>query len=242
VKKTESPNSGASPNFLLFEQQGPIVTITFNRPERRNCMNREVMAEFERLITRVRDSRDARVLIVTGAGAAFSAGADMSGAKEITDPAERQRVFAERNGGLARMIGRAFDQISRLDCMTIAAVNGYAVGGGWALALAFDFIIAAEDAEFWVPEVDLSAPFTGGPATVIAARMGPWRAKEATILCRHYTARELMGLGMVNGVVAAEHLMKETLDLAEILLKKPRKAAIATKHFIDGVFLTPRLY
>ena len=101
------------------------------------------------------------------------------------------------------MIGRVFDQIVRLDCMTIAAVNGYAVGGGWALALAFDFVVAAEEAEFWVPEVDLSAPFTGGPALVMTVRMGPWRAKEAAILCRHYKARELFEMGMVCRVVKA---------------------------------------
>jgi enoyl-CoA hydratase len=234
-------NANAGGNFL-FEKDGPLSTITFNRPERRNCMNREVMAEFERLIHRVRDDRETRVLIVTGTGAAFSAGADVSGAGDVKDPIERRRIFAERNGGLARMIGRAFDQISRLDCMTIAAVNGYAVGGGWALALAFDFIVAAEEAEFWVPEVDLSAPFTGGPAIVMAARMGPWRAKEAAILCRHYTARELLAMGMVNRVIAARQMTKVVRELADTLLKKPSKAATATKHFIDGVFLTPRLY
>jgi len=231
-----------APENFLFEKDGPVYTITFNRPERRNCMNREVMAEFERLIHRVRDDRETHVLIVTGTGAAFSAGADVSGASEVKDLNERRRIFTERNGGLARMIGRAFDQITRLDCMTIAAVNGYAVGGGWALALAFDFVVAAEDAEFWVPEVDLSAPLTGGPAIVMAMRMGPWRAKEAAILCRHYTARELFEMGMVSRVVKARQLMKATRELAETLAKKPPKAATATKHFIDGVFLTPRLY
>jgi enoyl-CoA hydratase len=231
-----------TPENFLFEKDRSISTITFNRPERRNCMNREVMAEFERLIHRVRDDRETRVLIVTGTGAAFSAGADVSGASDVEDPNERRRIFAERNGGLARMIGRAFDQITRLDCMTIAAVNGYAVGGGWALALAFDFMVASDKAEFWVPEVDLSAPFTGGPAVVMAMRMGPWRAKEAAILCRHYTARELFEMGMVARVVKARQLMKATHELADTLLKKPSKAATATKHFIDGVFLTPRLY
>lgn len=238
---SHTTSADAAGNFL-FEKDGPLSTITFNRPKRRNCMNREVMAEFERLIHRVRDDRETRVLIVTGTGTAFSAGADVSGARDVTDPIERRRIFAERNGGLARMIGRAFDQITRLDCMTIAAVNGYAVGGGWALALAFDFIVAAENAEFWVPEVDLTAPFTGGPAIVMAARMGPWRAKEAAILCRHYTARELFGMGMVNRVVKARQLTKAVRELADALLKKPSKAATSTKHFIDGVFLTPRLY
>jgi enoyl-CoA hydratase/carnithine racemase len=237
----DSMNAKASGNFL-FEKDGAITTITFNRPERRNCMNREVMAEFERLIQQVRDDRDTRVLIVTGTGPAFSAGADMAAARDVPEPNERQRIFAERNRGLARMIGRAFDQITRLDCMTIAAVNGYAVGGGWALALAFDFTVAAEDAEFWVPEVDLSAPFTGGPAMVMAMRMGPWRAKEAAILCRHYTARELLAMGMVSRVVKARELPKAARELADTLRKKPFKAATATKHFIDGVFLTARLY
>ncbi len=236
------PMNAQAPGNFRFEKAGSISTIIFNRPERRNCMNREVMAEFERLIHRVRDDRETRVLIVTGTGAAFSAGADVSGAGGVTDPTERRRIFAERNGGLARMIGRAFDQITRLDCMTIAAVNGYAVGGGWALALAFDFLVAAEEAEFWVPEVDLSAPFTGGPAIAMAMRMGPWRAKEAAILCRHYTARELFEMGMVTRVVKTRQLMKATRELADTLLKKPSKAATATKHFIDGVFLTPRLY
>lgn len=231
-----------TPANFLFEKEGPVTTVTFNRPERRNCMNREVMAEFERLVHRVRDDRETHVLIVTGTGAAFSAGADLSGADGVKDPEERRRFFAERNAGLARMIGRSFDQVSRLDCMTIAAVNGYAVGGGWALALAFDFTLAAEEAEFWVPEVDLGAPFTGGPAAVMAARMGPWRAKEAAVLCRHYTARELFDLGMVNRVVKARELAKAARELADTLLKKPFKAATATKHFIDGVFLTPRLY
>ena len=134
------------PEDFLFENNGPVTTITFNRPERRNCMNRQVMTELEDLLRDVRNNRDTRILIVTGTGTAFSAGADMTAAKGISDPKERMRAFATHNGGVARMVGRTFDQVTRLDCMTIAAVNGHAVGGGWALAAAFDFIIAAEQA------------------------------------------------------------------------------------------------
>jgi enoyl-CoA hydratase/carnithine racemase len=228
-------------NFL-FEPEGPITTITFNRPERRNCMTRDVMLEFEDLIHRVRDSRETRVLIVTGKGTAFSAGADVSGAKSVTDPKERSRIFAQRNKGLSRIIGRVFDTILRLDCMTIGAVNGFAVGGGWALAAALDFVVASEDAQFWVPEVELGVPFGGGPAEVIAKRIGPWRAKEVMILCRHYSARQLYDMGMVNQVVKPAELMAAAHAFAENALRMPEKAATATKHIIDTVFVGPRLY
>jgi enoyl-CoA hydratase/carnithine racemase len=230
------------PENFLFETAAPITTITFNRPERRNCMNREVMLEFEELILQVRDDRTTRVLIVTGNGTAFSAGADLSDAKGITDPHERSRIFAARNKGLPRIIGRVFDTILRLDCMTIGAVNGFAVGGGWALAAAFDFVIASEQAQFWVPEVELGVPFGGGPAEVMAKRLGPWLAKEAMILCRHYSARELFELGMINKVVKQAELMPAADEFAERLLKMPAKAATATKHIVDGVFAGPRLY
>lgn len=229
------------PNFL-FETAGPISTITFNRPERRNCMTRDVMLEFEQLILRVRDDRTTRVMIVTGSGPAFSAGADVSAGKGVTDPVERARIFAASNRGLPRMIGRVFDTILRLDCMTIGAVNGYAVGGGWALAAAFDFVIASENAQFWVPEVELGVPFAGTPAEVMAKRLGPWLAKEAMIMCRHYSAGELYDLGLVNRVVSASELMTVTQELAHKLLKLPEKAATATKHVIDGVFAGPRHY
>lgn len=225
-----------------FETGGPISIVTFNRPERRNCMTRDVMLEFEQLILRVRDDRTTRVLIVTGTGTAFSAGADVSGGKGIDDPAERARIFAARNRGLPRIIGRVFDTILRLDCMTVGAVNGFAIGGGWALAAAFDFVIASENAQFWVPEVELGVPFAGSPAEVMAKRLGPWLAKEAMIMCRHYTARELFDLGMLNKVVKYAELMPAAREFAERLLKLPQKAATATKHVVDGVFAGPRLY
>jgi enoyl-CoA hydratase len=228
-------------NFL-YEKDGTVTTITFNRPERRNCINPEVMNELEGLLRDVRNDSEVRVLIITGAGAAFSAGADMSEVKGIRDQEERARVFSARGSGGARAVGRAFDQITRLDCMTIAAVNGYAVGGGWALATACDFIVAVEHAEFWVPEVELGVAFTGGPALVMAARLGPWRAKEAMILCRHFQARELYELGMVNQVVENGDLMPAVHKLAEELMKLPQKAATRTKHFVDGIFIGPRLY
>src|SRR5260221_7655198 len=107
--------------------------------------------------------------------------------------------------------------------MAIPAVNGYGVGGGWARAAAGDFIVAVEQAEFWVPEVELGSAFTGGPAMAMAARLGPWRAKEAMILCRHFTARELYALGMINRVVKDGDLLPAVRELAAELLTLPRQ-------------------
>jgi enoyl-CoA hydratase len=230
------------PDNFRFEQDGPIATLTFNRPERRNHVNLEVLGELENFVLQVRDDRQTRVLIVTGTGPAFCGGADVSNIKGVTDSAERARIFASRSGQAPRVIGRIFDTILRLDCMTIGAVNGYAVGGGWALAAAMDFVVAADTAQFWVPEVELGVPFRGGPAEVMAKRLGPWRAKEAMILCRHYSAAELFAMGLVNEVTPPAELMNATRRLADRLLALPAKAATRTKHGIDGVFIGPRLY
>ena len=238
-------------DHFLYEKDGAVTTLTFNRPERRNCLNQEVMNELEGLLRKVRNDPEVRVLIVTGVGAAFSAGADTSAVKGLGRE-ERARVFSARSGAalavgrearaVGRAVGRLFDQITRLDCMTIAAVNGYAVGGGWALAVAFDFIVAVEQAEFWAPEVELGAAFLGGPAQIMAARLGPWRAKEAMILCHHFTARDLYNVGMIYRVVKDGELPPVVRELTQELLALPHNAATKTKHFVDGIFIGPRLY
>jgi enoyl-CoA hydratase len=230
-----------SENFL-FERDGSIATITFNRPDRRNCLNQEVILEFESLLHQVRDDRAVRVLIVTGAGTTFCAGADMSALKGVTDPKEQRRIFSQTGGRWPRLIGRAFDVIANLDQVTIGAINGHAVGGGWSFALAFDFAIAVEDAEFWVPEVDLDVPFRGLPAIALSARLGPWRAKEAILMCRHYTACELRELGVLNQVVKRDELMPKARELADTMAKKSASAIATSKRGINAVFFGQRQF
>ena len=116
------------------------------------------------------------------------------------------------------------------------------MGGGWALAVAFDFIVAVEQAEFWAPEVELGAAFLGGPAQIMAARLGPWRAKEAMILCHHFTARDLYNVGMIYRVVKDGELPPVVRELTQELLALPHNAATKTKYFVDGIFIGPRLY
>jgi len=229
------------PDNFIFDKAGPISTITFNRPERRNCLNEEVIFEFEDLLHRVRDDRETRALIVTGTGNSFCAGADLSMFKGAADPQQREasRKVSKR---LPRLIGRAFDVIAHMDAVTIGALNGYAIGGGWSIALAFDFCLAVEAAEFWVPEVDMAVPYRGGPAQIIGARLGPWRAKEAILLCRHYTAAELLALGVINRIVKPEALMPEARELANTLVAKSPDAIAGSKRDINAIFYGERLY
>src|SRR5277367_3213504 len=127
--------------YFLVENDGPITTITFNRPERRNCLDEAVILDFEGQVQAVRDDRECRVLIVTGKGTAFCAGADRAmfeaPAGAAIDAAERRRRMGEFGKRWPRLIGRAFDVLAHLDQITIGAINGYAVGGGWSFALAF---------------------------------------------------------------------------------------------------------
>jgi enoyl-CoA hydratase len=234
------------PETFLLERNGPITTITFNRPERRNCLDEAVILDFERHLHDVRDDRDCRVLIVTGKGNAFCAGADnamfKTPAGAAIDPAERRRRMGEFGKRWPRLIGRAFDVLAHLDQITIGAINGYAVGGGWSFALAFDFAIAVEGAEFWVPEVDLEVPYRGAPASVLAARLGPWRAKEAILMCRHYKAEELLAMGALNRVVKSEALMPAAREMAKALASKSREALASSKRDINATFFGHRAF
>jgi enoyl-CoA hydratase len=231
------------PSNFIFEKTGPITTITFSRPERRNCLNEEVISDFENLLHSVRDDRETRALIVTGTGTAFCSGADLSGLKRGDEGDQQQRVFSKQAGKrMPRLIGRVFDVLANLDIATIGAINGYAVGGGWSWALAFDFCLAVEAAEFWVPEVDMQVPYRGAPAKLLAARLGPWRAKEAILMCRHYSAAELLALGVINRVVRPEELMPAANELARSMAAKPAEAIANSKRDINAVFFGQRLF
>ncbi len=230
-----------SDNFH-FEKDGTITTITFSRPERRNCLTEEVILDFEKLLHRVRDERETRALIVTGAGSAFCSGADISYLKRAQNPERRRELSVLVGKRLPRLIGRALDVLAHLDAVTIGAINGYAVGGGWSLALGFDFCLAVGGAEFWVPEVDMEVPYRGAPAKVLAARMGPWLAKEAILMCRHYHASELLALGMINRIVKPEELMAAARELAHTMARKSAAAIASSKRDINSVYFGQHLF
>jgi enoyl-CoA hydratase len=225
------------PNHFVLETDGRIATLTFNRPEKRNPLNEEIVLELEGLLHQVRDDKDVRILIFTGTGNTFSAGADLSHVKGITDREERQRIFAPLGKRRGRLIGRLLDVLVHLEQVTIAAINGYAIGGGWSLALGCDLRIAVEGAEFWFPEVDLGVPLSPHSTALLAAHVGPSLAKEIIITCRHFKAEELLPLGLVNRVVKKEALYPTVHELAQSLAEKNPNAVMVSKATVNALAL-----
>ncbi len=220
---------------FLLQRENRVATLIFNRPEKRNPLNEEVVLEFESLLQEIRDDREIRVLIVTGSGNTFSAGADLSTLKEVTDPAERQRLFAPLSKRRSRLIGRALTLLASLEQFTIAAVNGYAIGGGWGIALGCDMRIAVAGGQFWFPEVDLGVPLSPEATGLLAAQCGPAIAKEVIITCRRYTAEELLPLGLVNRVVEKARLYPTVREIAHAIAAKNPVAVMGAKTTINAV-------
>jgi enoyl-CoA hydratase len=223
------------PKHFLLNKEGRIATLTFNRSEKRNPLNEEILLELEALLHQVRDDSQVRVMIFTGSGNTFSAGADLSQIRGISDEQERQRTFAQYRKKRGRLVGRVLDVLVNLEPITIAAINGYAVGGGWALVLGCDFKIAVEEAQFWFPEVDLGVPLSASSTALLAAHVGPTRAKEIIITCGRYTAAELLSMGLLNRVVKRDELQAAVNELARNLIAKNQAAVMGSKLIVNTV-------
>ncbi len=221
-------------NFSV-DTEGKIVVIALNRPEKRNPINEEMLSEFEQIAMSLRDDPSSRAVILTGTGNSFCAGADLSIVKGVTDPAERQRLFAQARNRRARLIGRTFTLFENLEQVSIAAINGYAIGGGWGLALACDFRMAVPGAQFWLPEVDLGVPLSIGSTSRLVSMVGTARAKEIIITGDHYTAEDLHSWGMITRVVAPEMLMEAARDFAKRLIAKIPRSVTGSKLAVNAI-------
>jgi len=221
-------------NFLV-DRDDKIAVVTLNRPEKRNPINEEMLSEFEQIVMSLRDDASSRAVILTGTGNSFCAGADLSMVKRVTDPAERQRLFALARNRRARLIGRTFPLFENLEQVSIAAINGYAIGGGWGLALSCDFRLAVPGAQFWLPEVDLGVPLGIGTTSRLVSMIGIARAKEVIITGDRYTAEDLHSWGMINRLVVPEMLMETAHDLAKRLIAKNPRAVAGSKLSVNAI-------
>lgn len=220
--------------FLLTKEDA-VATLTFNRPEKRNPLNIAVLLEMEELLHAVRDDPAVRVLVIAGSGNSFCAGADLSAVKGITDPQERQRVFHAQGMRRTSLTARAAMILHGLEQVTIAAINGYAVGGGWVMALACDFRIAVEHAEFWFPEIDLGVPLVPEGCQLLVEVVGPARAKEMILTCRRYKAVELQQIGMIHQIVPTTQLHEAATVLAQNLARKKQEAVDWSKATVNAL-------
>lgn len=211
----------------LTSQANGVWTLTINRPESLNALNSVVLNEMGEALRQIGEMHytNARALIITGSGAkAFVAGADI---KELADLNEEQALqFALRGQSV-------FHELSLLKIPVIAAVNGFALGGGCELALACDFIYASENAKFGLPEVSLGL-IPGFAGTVRLSRaVGGRRAKELTYSGQMISAQEALDYGLVNKVVPAENLMAEVQKTVDQILAKAPIAVGAAKISIN---------
>jgi|SRR6185312_15755145 len=224
-------------NYFRLEKDNGLATLIFDRNEKRNPFNEDSMSELEANLLALRDDESVHALLLTGAGNTFSAGADLTLLKGVTDEAERQRLFNSVAPLRRKLVRRNMELLRNLELPTVAAVNGYAVGGGWFLALACDLRIAVEGAEFWMPEVDLGSPGPRGPEQWLAAHVGAARAKEIIFTCRHFKAEELYQWGLLNRVVPRAELMPVATELARSLAAKNHRVIVQAKAQINGFFL-----
>jgi enoyl-CoA hydratase len=223
--------------YFKLEKHGTVALLTYDRPEKRNPINESSISELEANLVRIRDDDSVRALVITGSGPAFCAGADISHLKGVTDQAERQKRFAAVPDSRRRILRRTFRMLADYPLPTVAAVNGFAVGGGWFLALSCDLRIAVDNAEFWMPEVDLGSPGPREPEQRLAAEVGAARAREIIFTCRRFKAPELYEWGMLNRIVSQDELMPVAIELAQSLANKKPGVILQAKANINSFTL-----
>lgn len=211
---------------ILVTTDEAIATITFNRPKALNALNAALLAELSQAVDTINQNPDIRVLILTGAGdKAFVAGADI---KELDGLTSLQaKAVAMRGQG-------AIDKIAALPIPVIAAVNGYALGGGTEMALACDFIYASETASMGLPETTLGLIPGFGGTQRLSRLIGPNQAKELIYTGKIISAPQAQALGLVNQVFPADELMDQVMATARVLAEKGRVSLRAAKEAVDS--------
>ena len=201
---------------IEISKNNHIGTLTINRPDSLNAMNREVLIEFINELKKIQSEKDIRVIIITGSGEkAFIAGADI----KLMQKMNREEAFEFANLGqeLANLIEKSKKPV-------IAAVNGYALGGGCEIALSCHLRIVSDNAIFAQPEVKIGLLPGWGGTQRLPRIIGRGLANEIILTGRNVTAKEALDIGLVNKVVPQEELMNTCFDIANMILKNSPNA------------------
>ena len=211
--------------YIRLTVEGPIAVGTIHRPACRNALNSQVYREIIAALQDVRDRDDVRVVLLTGAGdKAFAAGADIAQMVQESPQSGRR---------LSALCHEAAELLETMRQVTIAAVNGYALGGGCELTLACDLRIASDRAKFGLPEVTLGIIPGGGGTQRLPRRVGVAKAKELIFSGRMIRADEAREIGLVNAVYAPEELLPGALEMARSFVKNAPIAVKYAKACID---------
>ena len=209
---------------IRYEKEGRIGIATINRPKALNALNGAVVADLEALISEVEKDTELGVLILTGEGRSFVAGADIGEQRDFN--LDQARAWSKRGSAL-------FRRIEKLEIPTIAAVNGFALGGGCELAMSCDIILASEKAKFGQPEVGLGITPGFSGTQRLPRRVGIAKAKELTFSGKMITAEEAKEIGLANAVYAPEELLNAAKEMANSFLKNSPVAVKYAKVCID---------
>jgi enoyl-CoA hydratase len=190
---------------IIYEKQAGIATIKLNRPQVLNAMNKQLWIDFQEALEDVKNDAEIKVLIITGEGRAFSTGADLKDSKDRTP--EQYRDYLVELQETSR-------KIIRFEKPTIAAINGFALGSGYELALACDIRIAAEEAKIGSPEARVTSSVTGGAMRLVQDLIGPGKAKELLFTAEYIDGKEAERIGLVNRAVPLEKLIETTREMA----------------------------
>lgn len=217
---------------LETERDGPILRVWLNRPARRNAVSPLLLREVGDLFRGLETDFETRVVVLGGRGASFCAGADRK-----PDPAARAAEAETTDRGrrfLGQLGRRACRAIEECEAVTIARVHGHAIGGGACFALACDFRIAARDAVFLIPEVDLGVPLSWGGVPRLIHEIGAARARELLLRCNALDAATAEQWNLVHRAVDAADLDAEVDAWASDLAGRPELAVHMTKTQLRG--------
>jgi len=210
---------------LRYVEEGPVARITLDRPQKRNALSIALSDELIAAIAQVQDSTDLKLLVIDGAGETFCAGDDIT---------EMHR-WGDANGVMrrARLYQTMANALEELDKVTVAAVDGFAVGGGLEITMACDFVVATRRAVWGMPEVDVGITPGWGGTTRMARLIGRRMTKEVNLLGALHPAARAVQLGLWNRVVPDDRLAAEVDALVEVLLSKNQQAARQLKFIIN---------
>jgi enoyl-CoA hydratase/carnithine racemase len=213
---------------IICTQEGPVLTITLNRPDRLNAFSTEMFSDTQRAIEIVSDMGDIRVVVFTGAGRAFCSGADLTNVADHHSNSEGDTLAA----GI-QMAQGVFDKVEALPQATIAAINGHAVGAGLQIGLACDFRIAVTGAKLGLSDVKIGIIPALGATTRLPRLIGLAKTKELILTGELVLSEEALKIGMINRVVEREKLEEAVKELAEKIASRAPLAIEAAKRLLN---------